>query len=91
MSRQIDEDCDIRMCMRGEGVSLEEYFICFPLIMEHYDMENLLAAPQHMFGAKNNLGERILVVFEADKEFMPTVFDVDAMLEYTKAEIKYDA
>ena len=91
MSGEVDEDFDIRMCMRGEGVSLEEYFICFPLIMEHYDMENLLAAPQHMFGARNNLGERILVVFEADQEFMPTVFDVDNMLKRFEADVKYDA
>lgn len=92
MSGKVDQDdFEMRMCFRGEDVSIEEYFICFPIVMHHYDLENLMAAPQHMFSGKNNLGKRIMVVFETDQEFAPTVFDVDAMLEYTKAEIKYDA
>ena len=92
MSGKVDQDdFEMRMCFRGEDVSIEEYFICFPIVMHHYDLENLMAAPQHMFSGKNNLGKRIMVVFETEEEFAPTVFDVDAMLEYTKAEIKYDA
>jgi hypothetical protein len=59
--------------------------------MHHYDLENLMAAPQHTFSGKNNLGKRIMVVFETEEEFAPTVFDVDKMLEHMKAEIRYDA
>ena len=94
MSREIeikDKNFEMRMCFRGEEVSIEEYFICFPMVMHHYNLENLMAAPQHMFGGKNGLGKRIMVVFDTDEEFAPTVFDVDKMLEYMKAEIKYDA
>lgn len=94
MSREIeinDENFEMRMCFRGEDVSIEEYFICLPIVMHHYDLENLMAAPQHTFSGKNNLGKRIMVVFETEYEFEPTVFDVDKMLEHMKAEIRYDA
>ena len=92
MSGEVEQDdFEMRMCFRGEEVSIEEYFICFPMVMHHYNLENLMAAPQHMFGGKNGLGKRIMVVFDTDEEFAPTVFDVDKMLEYMKAEIKYDA
>ena len=54
-------------------------------------MENLMASPQHMFSGKNDRGTRIMVVFETDEEFAPTIFDVDKMLEERKAFIRYDA
>lgn len=92
MSGEIEiDDFHMRMCFRGESVSMEEYFMCFPLVMKHFEMENLMAAPQHMFSGKNGLGKRIMVVFETDEEFAPTVFDVDEMLKSMKAKIKYDA
>lgn len=94
MSGEVEQDdFEIRMCFRGENVSLEEYFICFPMVMDHYKMENLMAAPLHMFSGRNNLGTRVMVVFETDTEmfFPPTVFDVDKMLEKKQAEIRYNA
>lgn len=92
MSGKLDQDdFEMRMCFRGEDVSIEEYFICFPMVMDHFKMDNLMASPKHMFGGKNGLGKRIMVVFETNEEFAPTVFDVDKMLEHLEAEIKYDA
>jgi hypothetical protein len=92
MSGEVEQEpFEMRICFRGEDVSMEEYFLCFPLVMDHFDMENLMASPQHMFSGKNDRGTRIMVVFETDEEFAPTIFDVDKMLEERKAFIRYDA